>query len=89
MKSYINGKYVEITEEDKIRLELEQAEYEKTNEYKLSKVAELKQKLEETDYVACKIAEGAATIKEYANELQQRQQWREEINRLERSKAQC
>ena len=51
-------------------------------------IAELKQKLADTDYIACKIAEGAATIKEYANELQQRQQWREEINRLERSKAQ-
>ena len=53
------------------------------------KIEELKQKLSDTDYIACKIAEGAATIKEYANELQQRQQWREEINRLERSKAQC
>lgn len=53
------------------------------------KIDELKQKLADTDYIACKIAEGAATIKEYANELQQRQQWREEINRLERSKAQC
>ena len=52
-------------------------------------IAELKQKLSDTDYIACKIAEGAATIKEYANELQQRQEWREEINRLERSKAQC
>lgn len=52
-------------------------------------IEELKQKLSDTDYIACKIAEGAATIKEYANELQQRQQWREEINRLERSKAQC
>lgn len=52
-------------------------------------IDELKQKLVDTDYIACKIAEGAATIKEYANELQQRQQWREEINRLERSKAQC
>lgn len=53
------------------------------------KIDELKQKLADTDYIACKIAEGAATIKEYAKELQQRQQWREEINRLERSKAQC
>lgn len=52
-------------------------------------IDELKQKLSDTDYIACKIAEGAATIKEYANELQQRQEWREEINRLERSKAQC
>ena len=52
-------------------------------------IEELKQKLSDTDYIACKIAEGAATIKEYAKELQQRQEWREEINRLERSKVQC
>ena len=52
-------------------------------------IEELKQKLSDTDYIACKIAEGAATIKEYAKELQQRQEWREEINRLERSEAQC
>jgi hypothetical protein len=52
-------------------------------------IEELKQKLSDTDYIACKIAEGAATVEEYAEELQQRQEWREEINRLERSKAQC
>lgn len=46
------------------------------------KIDELKQKLSDTDYIACKIAEGAATIEEYAEELKQRQEWREEINRL-------
>lgn len=78
MNIKINGKVKlidvpDITEEVSIELQID----------------ELKQKLADTDYIACKIAEGAATIKEYANELQQRQQWREEINRLERSKAQC
>lgn len=83
MKSYINGKYVEITEEDKTRLELEQAEYEKTDEYKLFKVAELEQKLADTDYIACKIAEGVATAEEYAEMIEQRQTWRKQINELE------
>lgn len=48
-----------------------------------SKIAELKQKLADTDYIACKIAEGAATREEYADVIAQRQAWRDEINRLE------
>ena len=43
----------------------------------------MKRKLAETDYVACKIAEGVATKEEYAEKIKQRQLWREEINRLE------
>lgn len=46
------------------------------------RVAELKSLLSSTDYIACKIAEGAATAAEYAAEIAQRQAWREEINRL-------
>lgn len=78
IKASVNGKvkYIEILDTaEEIPVEFQ--------------IDELKQKLADTDYIACKIAEGAATIKEYAKELQQRQQWREEINRLERSKAQC
>lgn len=52
-------------------------------EDKQSKIAELKQNLADTDYIACKIAEGAATREEYADVIAQRQAWREEINRLE------
>lgn len=37
-------------------------------------------KLKETDYVAAKIAEGAATPEEYAEVLVKRQQEREDIN---------
>jgi hypothetical protein len=37
-------------------------------------------KLRETDYVAAKIAEGAATPEEYAEILVKRQQEREDIN---------
>lgn len=45
-------------------------------------ICELKQKLLDTDYIACKIAEGSATVEEYAETINQRQIWREEINRL-------
>ena len=43
----------------------------------------LKEKLAETDYIACKIAEGSATTEEYADIIADRQRWREEINSLE------
>ena len=46
-------------------------------------IEELKQKLSDTDYIACKIAEGSATVEEYADMIEQRQAWREEINKLE------
>ena len=80
MKKYIDGKYAEMTPEEITEFE---------NELKLSKadvinakVQELKQKLAETDYIACKIAEGSATKEEYAEQISQRQLWREEINEL-------
>ena len=50
-------------------------------------ICELKQKLLDTDYIACKIAEGVATVEEYADELFQRRMWREEINRLMRGQT--
>ena len=46
------------------------------------RIAELKQKLAETDYVVIKIAEGAATWEEYPTIKEQRQAWRDEINEL-------
>ena len=46
-------------------------------------IAELKAKLAATDYIAAKIAEGAATHEEYAKELDQRAAWRSRINELE------
>ena len=51
------------------------------------RIEELKQKLSDTDYIACKIAEGAATAEEYEEELFQRRMWREEINRLTRGQT--
>ena len=52
-------------------------------------ICELKQKLLDTDYIACKIAEGSATVEEYAGIINQRQMWREEINKLGRRETQC
>lgn len=48
-----------------------------------ARIDELKQKLAETDYIACKIAEGSATVEEYAEQIKQRQLWRKQINELE------
>lgn len=42
----------------------------------------LKSQLASTDYKALKIAEGSATIEEYATDIAERQQWRAEINAL-------
>ena len=71
INAVVNGKVKEIEVpdiEEEIPVELQ--------------IEELKQKLSDTDYIACKIAEGAATAQEYADELKQRQIWREEINKL-------
>lgn len=46
-------------------------------------IAELKQKLADSDYAIIKIAEGAATQAEYAELIEQRAQWRARINELE------
>lgn len=46
-------------------------------------ISELRAKLSATDYIAAKIAEGAATREEYADKLSERQSWRNEINELE------
>lgn len=47
-----------------------------------AKLAELQSYLASTDYIAIKIAEGAATKEEYADELAKRQETRERINEL-------
>ena len=49
---------------------------------KQARIAELKAMLANTDYVACKIAEGSATAEEYAEVIADRQAWRIEINGL-------
>jgi hypothetical protein len=55
---------------------------EKQAEEDEQKIITLKRQLAETDYIAAKIAEGSATVKEYAEQIAQRQAWRQEINRL-------
>lgn len=47
-------------------------------------IAKLKQKLRETDYQAIKYAEGRITQEEYQSISNQRQEWRDKINDLER-----
>ena len=48
-----------------------------------NEIAELKAYLEQTDYIACKIAEGVATQEEYSEQLAQRAEARTKINELE------
>lgn len=57
------------------------------SERNAQKIAELKSKLEATDYCIIKIAEGAATAEEYAAVIADRESWRKEINELESEAA--
>lgn len=77
MRIYDNGIYRDMTEEEINAITLEIP--------KETQIANLKQKLADTDYISCKIADGAATREEYAEMLAQRQSWREEINNLEKN----
>jgi hypothetical protein len=56
---------------------------EKQAETNALRVVALKRQLAETDYIAVKIAEGAATASDYAARLAERQAWRTEIQQLE------
>lgn len=49
-----------------------------------AKIEELKQKLQETDYLAIKFAEGELTEQDFATTKAMRKAWRAEINKLER-----
>lgn len=69
----------EEIEADRATLQAEQA--------KQARLAELHRSLEATDYIAAKLAEGAATREEYAVQLAQRQSWRDEINELTESEG--
>ena len=64
---------------ERIPLEREQKALEEKN----SEISTLKYKLQSTDYVAAKIAEGAATKEEYADILAERESWRQQIRSLE------
>ena len=58
-------------------------EAEKLSEQNAGRVRALKRLLADTDYVAVKIAEGAAAASDYAGKLAERQAWRSEIRLLE------
>ena len=78
MTIWENGKVREATpEEIKIMQEEPPVEYQ---------IEALKQNLADTDYKAIKYAEGLLTDEEYAETKSLRQQWREEINQLEKEK---
>ena len=70
----VDGKPVLRTEEDKA------PEIARINAH--VEISSLKQKLADTDYIAAKIAEGAATREEYADKLAERAAWRARINEL-------
>lgn len=48
-----------------------------------NRIAELKQKLQDTDFHILKIVEGAATLSDCAEVIAKRSSWRKEINELE------
>lgn len=88
--------YIQITEEEfneltKPKVHVPTAE-EKAAQEKAKKIAEYKKYLEDTDYIAAKIAEAnfnsdtaelAELHKQYDSVILQRKGWREAINRLE------
>jgi hypothetical protein len=56
---------------------------ETTAEANAGRVRFLKARLAGADYIAAKIAEGSATVEEYAEKIARRQVWRREIAELE------
>lgn len=87
LKSPLKGKelekYTELTEEQFAAETIVPPHEETEASRKRKRIAELKGNLARTDYVVIKIAEGAATVEEYAEVIAQRQAWRAEINELE------
>ena len=82
MVEFGNGEYVDETCRDGLEdfvIEDGEAVYRPLPE---KEIETLKKKLADTDYVAAKIAEGAATRDEYAGLIKQRQEWRDRINEL-------
>ena len=75
MKININGVTRDMTAQELALLPQPSAE---------TQIADLKQHLEDTDYAAIKYAEGWITAEDYAPIKAKRQQWRDEINRLEK-----
>ena len=97
LKSPINDEnYIQITEEEFNELTKPKVyvptEEEKAAQEKAKKIAEYKKYLQDTDYIAAKIAEAnfnsdtaelAELHKQYDSVILQRKGWREAINKLE------
>lgn len=70
---------------------MKQAEIIETINAQQSIILDREARLTATDYIAAKIAEGKATKAEYAPQIADRQQWRDDINaaqdEIERLKA--
>lgn len=92
----VDENYIKITKEEFEELtktkEYEPTEEEKAAQEKAKKIAEYKKYLEDTDYIAAKIAEAnfnsdtaelAELHKQYDSVILQRKGWREAINKLE------
>lgn len=79
-------KWTGSTVEKRSTLEIDSERAEKKaqeeKQKKESRISELKRELADTDYAVIKIAEGAATQEDYAELIEQREQWREEIRDL-------
>ena len=68
--------------DDRMHRRVTREEYDAFDQKKECTILDLKRKLADTDYIACKIAEGAATLEEYAEIRAQREEWRTQINEL-------
>lgn len=71
---FINGEFV-IDQVKKQEIE--------EREIKINRINELKQKLNETDYIYNSIHEGGRTEEYYADVIENRKAWRKEIQELE------
>lgn len=68
--------------DDRMHRRVTREEYDAFDQKKECTILDLKKKLADTDYIACKIAEDAATLEEYAEIRAQREEWRTQINEL-------
>lgn len=59
-------------------------EYSQKQKEQYAEIAELKQKLADTDYKALKYADGVLSREEYEPVRKQRQKWRDRINEIEK-----
>lgn len=78
----VNKRMVREPLESARAIEITKEEYESLNVGAELAILDLRANLSDTDYIACKIAEGAATREEYADALIKRAQWRARINEL-------